>query len=193
MNKRLAFLVAACVLLFAGALQAEARWNLKFESGKMERISIKTGLKWDAYWYFTYKVTNNTDATVPLRLSIKALSDATDKVIYEGYYKRVEDAVEKKADKNYLNIKDLRTATIDPGESKEIIAILGKVNEATDVLKVHITGLWDRISPEGKKTFVEDRILVLSFYRPGDEYYPQYDRIILKKKEWVVENRKVLR
>ena len=55
-----------------------------------------------------------------------------------------------------------------------------------------MVGLWDRISHEGGKVYVEDRVLVLTFYRPGDEYYPQYDKIRLIKRAWKILNRKPL-
>lgn len=190
MKKGIAILLVFFVAVFvlSGNLSAEKRWNLKFEQGDLKRISIKTGIKWDAYWYLTYKVTNNTEQSIPMVLGIKAFSDATKTVYYEGYYKRVEEAIEKKTGKGYLNIKDMRT-TIEPGESKEAIAIFGKINESTDTLKIQICGLWDRISHEGKKTFIEKKALELVFYRPGDEYFPQYDTIYFKSKKWVVLER----
>ena len=40
---------------------------------------------------------------------------------------------------------------------------------------------------------MEDRALVLTFFRPGDEYYPQYDKIRLVKREWKVLNRAPLK
>ena len=78
---------------------------------------------------------------------------------------------------------------IAPGETKEAVAIFGSVAEATDKLLVQILGLWDRISPEGQKVFIEDRMLVLTYYRPGDEYFPQYDKITLKRSDWKVVSR----
>jgi hypothetical protein len=175
--------------LLVGGAKAAVRWHLDFEPVKVDRISIKTGAEWQAYWYFMFKVTNNTEETQRLRLGIKAFSDVADKTYLEGYYKRVEAAVEKREGKDLANIKDLR-CTLEPGESKEGLAIFGSISESTDLLKIQILGLWDRISHEGPKIFVEDRALVLTYSRPGDEYYPQYDKIVFKRKDWKVLSRK---
>jgi len=171
MKKGIALMLVFFTCVLVADLTAEVRWNLTFDQGEVERISIKTGINWEAYWYMTYKVTNNTDQDIPLHLGIKAISDVGKKTYIEGFYKRVEAAIEKAKGKKYLNIKDMRV-TIKAGESKEAIAIFGSIEERTDTLKVQISGLWDRISHEGDKTFVEDKALVLTYYRPGDEFYP---------------------
>jgi hypothetical protein len=75
---------------------------------------------------------------------------------------------------------------LEPGESKTGLAIFGKIAEGTDVLKIQVLGLWDRVKYEGNKVFVEDKALVLTYSRPGDEYFPQYDKIVYKRKDWVV-------
>jgi len=183
--------LAFCICLLAGNAKAEVRWHLDFEAVKLDRISIRTGMQWSSYWYLVYKVSNKTDRDIPLRLSIKATSDVAKKTYLEGYYKRVEEAIELRDGKAYQNIKDLR-CNIDQGDSKLCIAIFGSVVESTDTLKIQVRGLWDRVFYEGEKVFVEDRALVLTFLRPGDEYFPQYDKISLKRKEWVVLSRKEL-
>jgi hypothetical protein len=164
---------------------AASRWHLDFEPIKVDRIMLKTGMQSEAYWYFIYKVSNNGDQTVPLRLNIKAVSDVANKTYLEGYYKRVEEAIEKRSDVELLNIKEMRS-DIEPGESKLGIAVFGKVAEGTDVLKIQVLGLWDRVKYEGSKVFIEDKALVLTYGRPGDEYFPQYDKIVYKRKDWVV-------
>lgn len=181
-------LLTFCGCLLAESANAADRWKLDFKPVKLDRISIKTGVKWKAYWYLIYQVTNNGEETAPLRLSIKAESDVAGKTYLQGYYQRVEQAIERKEGKNFLNIRDMR-GEIEPGETKEAVAIFGSVSEATDKLLVRILGLWDRISPEGQKVFIEDRMLVLTYYRPGDEYFPQYDKITLKRSDWKVISR----
>ena len=185
------FMLGLFVGILAGKTEAAVRWNLEFKPVKMDRVSIRTGIQWKAYWYLVYQVTNKTDETVPLYLSIKATSDAANRTYFEGYYKRVERAIERKEGRDLLNIQEMR-GEIGPGETKEAMAIFGSVVESTDVLKVRVLGLWDRISHEGKKVFIEDRALILTYYRPGDEYFPQYDRIRLKKTAWVVLHREAM-
>lgn len=189
MKKGIALTLLLVACSFAGSATAAERWKLEFEPVKLDRISIQTGMHWQSYWYLVYKVTNKTDETLPLRLSIKATSDVAKKTYRESYYKRVVEAINKKSGKEYLSIKEMRT-TIDAGETKEAVAVFGSVVESTDVLKIEIKGLWDRLSREGPKTFIEDRVLELTYHRPGDEYYPQDDPITLKGKKWIVAYRK---
>jgi hypothetical protein len=173
------------VSLLAIDAQASARWHLDFKPGKLDRISIMTGKGRVTYWYLIYTISNNTDDAVRMALSIKATSDGREKPYLEGYYPTAEKAIEAKLGKDFLNIKEMRSE-IDAGDSKEALAIFGSVTESTDTLKVQVLGLWDRVSREGAKLFVEDRALELTYYRPGDELFPQYDRIRLKAKKWKV-------
>lgn len=186
MRKGIALLLSVfCVCLIAQNANGEVRWKLDYKPIKMDRISIKTGMKWKASWYLIYQVTNKGDATVPLRLNIKAVSDVAGKTYLQGYYQRVEQAIERKEGRNFLNIRDMR-GEIGPGETKEAVAIFGSIVESTDKLAVQVMGLWDRISHEGQKVFIEDRMLVLNYYRPGDEYFPQYDKIAFRGADWKV-------
>jgi hypothetical protein len=101
----------------------------------------------------------------------------------------VEKAIEEREGKDFANIKDLRS-DIGPGETKECLAIFGSIIESTDLLKIQVLGLWDRISHEGAKVFVEDRALILTYSRPGDEYFPQRDKIRFVRKDWKILERK---
>lgn len=189
MRKGIAFLTLAVLVgLFAMDAQASVRWNLGFKPGKLDRISLKTGKGQVTCWYLIYTISNKTDDAVPMSLSIKATSDGREKPYLEGYYPRAEKAIETKLGKDYLNIRDMR-AEIGAGESKEAVAIFGSITESTDTLKIQVLGLWDRVSREGDKLFVEDRALELYYFRPGDELFPQYDKIRLKGLKWVVLHR----
>lgn len=178
--------------LLSGNLRAAARWNLEFKPVKLSRISIRTGNRWNAYWYLLYRVTNKTEEAVPLFLSIKAFTDAGPRPFVQGFYPRVVQAVEQREHKDLLDIRQMR-GEIAPGETKEAVAVFGSLPESTDLLTVQVLGLWDRIVRESGKVFVEDRALLLAFYRPGDEYFPQYDRIRLVKSEWKVLERRPLK
>jgi len=180
----LVLVLFACFLSAADAKEG-VRWNLKFEQVELDRISIKTGTQLQSYWYLIYKVSNETDETVPLRLSIKAISDVANKTYLEGYYKKVEGVVERIKGRKLLNIRDMRSE-IGPGKTLEAIAVFGSIAESTDTCKIQVLGLWDRVRREGTKLFVEDRALVLKFKRPGDEYFPQHDMIVFDRFDWVV-------
>lgn len=178
-------LLAVCFLVISTDAVAEDRWNLDFKQVKMGRVLVKFGETATPYWYLVYKVTNPTDDSITLNLQIKAHSDVGKKSYIEWYSPAAVKAVAAKEGRPLKNVQEMR-GDIGPGESFEAVALFRNVHEGTDNLKIEVMGLWDRVTYSKGKLVVEDRVLNLYFFRPGDEYFPQFDRFFFKKSEWVV-------
>jgi hypothetical protein len=168
--------------------EAAERWHLEFQPVKMDRILLKTGSSATAYWYMIYQVKNPMDESVPLNLFIQAQSDVGKKTYVEWYSPTAVKAVAEREGGAFKNVKEMR-GSIGPGETLTAVALFRNVHEGTDTLRIRVQGLWDRVFNAKNMVVVEDKVLDLYFFRPGDEYYPQFDRFFFKKQEWVVINR----
>lgn len=187
MKKGLA-LCCLLVLLTATAGAVEG-WHIDFQPVKMDRVLVKSGETATTYWYMIYKVKNPMDDEHQLRLSVRAYSDVGKRSYFEMYYPKAQKAIEAKEGRAFKNLKQMRTK-IGGGDTIEGVAIFKNVHEGTSYLKVRVTGLWDRVVHKAGKLFVEDWALDLTFYKKGDEYFPQFDPIIFKKKQRVLLQRR---
>jgi|GEM_PF-2152759 len=184
------FVLGCLVVLFAVSLaSAQDRWQLDFTPVKMDRALVTIGETTTPYWYLIYKVNNSTDDTLTLDLTLKAVSDVGKKTYVEWFSPAAEKLIEAKEGRDFKNVQDLRGLELDSGDTVEAVALFRNVHESTDLLKIHIFGLWDSVYTDLGKVINEDNVLVLHYFRPGDEYFPQFDRFFFKKKEWIVLNR----
>jgi len=178
-------LLVVCFMAISSFAFAEDRWHLDFKQVKMDRVLVKIGETNTPYWYLIYKVTNPTDESISLNLQIKAYSDVGKKAYIEWYSPLAVKTIVAKEQRPLKNIQEMRNE-IGPGETLEAVALFKSVHEGTDNLRIEVFGLWDRVTYNTGQIVVEDRILNIYFFRPGDEYFPQFDRFFFKKQEWVV-------
>ena len=78
--------------------------------------------------------------------------------------------------------------TFSPGDSRECVAIFNPLDPEADEIKIFVHGLVNdlKLEPLGEGRFrIEERVLKLTFVRPGDEIYTSLDRITFKGKEWL--------
>ena len=177
------------VLLALTTAEAQERWSLELKPVKMDRVLVTSPAGTTAYWYLVYRINNPMDVSVPLSLFIRAHSDVGKKSYVEWYSAEALKIVAAKEGRPLKGVQEMR-GEIGPGETLEAVALFRNVHEGTDLLKIEVRGLWDRVYTEKDKLIVEDKILNLYYYKPGDEYYPQFDRFYFKKHEWVVLNRR---
>jgi hypothetical protein len=187
MKQGLLILGLMALITAAAAVPAQAgeRWYLDCQPVKMDRILVKIGGAATPYWYMIYKIKNPTEEEVTLNLSIRGLSDVGKKTYLEWYNPEAVKAIQAREGRSFKSVQDMRTA-IGPGETIEAVALFRKPHEGTDLFRVTVTGLWDRVYHEKGRPVVEDRALNLYFKKSGDEYYPQFDRFVFSRKEEVV-------
>jgi hypothetical protein len=168
---KVALLSLAFVSLGLGTLQAAPRAHLEAKADRIGTIIVNGLSGYGPYLYFTYTVTNPTDKELSLFLDLTVETDTPNKY-RNGVDPAVEQAVKQRLKKDFLDISQMRSAKIAPGETKDCIAVFGRVDPAADVLNVVIRGLVDRVAFEKGKRVIEDRALVFKYLRPGDEYHP---------------------
>jgi len=184
---KVALLSLAFLSIGLGTLDAGVRAHLEAKADKIGTIIVDGKAGNGPYLYFTYSVTNPTDRELSLFLDLTVETD-TPTTYRNAVDPAVERAVEQKMKKDFMNIAEMRSAKIGPGETKECIAIFGKVDPAADELNVVIRGLVDRVAFENGKRVIEDKALVFKYLRPGDEYHP-VRAIHAAGKEWRVISR----
>ena len=134
-------------------------------------------------YYQTIKLTNNTDADVPLKVKLTAKTDQ-DKV-YRGTIDPIaKKALEKKTKKTYKSATEIFKGKLAPKESIDAVVFYGKTDLEWDKLTVSVTGLLDPIDKVDGKLFYEKKVLKLSYDRPGDEFERTKDDITFKGSKW---------
>jgi hypothetical protein len=181
---RLALLIAAFTL-FTAPLHAEVRWTLDCKVDKVGTLRLK-GVEGDGdYAYLCLTVTNNTGKEVPLSLGAWADTDVAGRKYRGTNDPVVKEAVEKRTGKTWKTLEEVRGKLADKATA-EVLISLGKIDPNVDELSVHVTGLIDRVYRDRRKTWVEDRALVLTLTRPGDEFHRQDVLLKLTDRRWKV-------
>jgi hypothetical protein len=188
-----ALLVLALPVLFSLVAQAadEAaiykRWKLDFTRGDMAWVAVKDALgQQHVSWYLTFTLKNSMDRDVPLNIRVKAGTDTGQD--YRGsiapYFQK---ALEAKTGKKYKTALDLSKGTLAAGESVDGVVFFGEIDPNMDLLTVKVYGLYDDVEQIEGKLFVEVKVLVMMWFRPGDEFGSLNDEMEFKKNEWVTE------
>ncbi len=181
---RLALLIAAFTLL-AAPLRAEVRWTLDCKVDSVGQIHLK-GVEGEGdYAYVCLTVTNSTGKEVPLSLGAFAESDVPGRKYRGGNDPIVKEALERRTGKTWKTLEEARGKLADK-ESVDLLISFGKIDPNVDTLSANLTGLIDRVYRDRHKTWVEDRALVLTLSRPGDEFHRQQQLLKLTDKRWKV-------
>src|SRR5262245_3905927 len=181
---RFALLIAAFTLL-AAPLRAEVRWTLDCKVDRVGTLNLKGVEGTGDYAYVCLTVTNSTGKEVPLSLGAFAETDVPGRK-YRGTNDPVlKEALEKRTGKTYKTLDESRGKLADK-ESVELLISFGKIDPNVDTLSVNLTGLIDRVYRDRHKTWVEDRALVLTLSRPGDEYHRADTLLKLPDRRWKV-------
>ncbi|MEN8148825.1 MAG: hypothetical protein ABFS86_03320 [Planctomycetota bacterium] len=186
--KKYALVLLIPVLLMATASAGDEaeykRWKLDIEYATPDWIALTDALG-DPYvvYYQTVKLTNNTDADVPLKVKLvgKTEQDKT----YRGTIDPIAmKALQKKKKKKYKSATEIFKGKLASKESLDAVVFYGKTDPEWDKLTVRITGLVDPIDKVDGKLFYEKKVLVLTYARPGDEFERTKDDITFKGSKW---------
>lgn len=179
------------VILFASAhAQDEAeysRWKLDITYGIPDFVVLKD-VHGDTHlvWYLLYTVTNNTDDDVPLRIKIKAVTD-TKRTYHDSIAPLAQRELKKQTGKDFMNAIKMNRGNLAAGAKAEGVAFFGDLDPNFDTLKVRISGLYDTVDQVDGKLYHENKVLVVTYLRPGDEFGSARDIITKKGEEWVLE------
>src|SRR4051794_23644324 len=177
-------------------------WELKFDYGTPKRIVVDvpgTSVP-QAYWYFTYTVTNNSDKE-QMFLPMFELLTRDGRVIRSdrNIPRRVFDAIKTREKKPFLEPFPNIEGQIRLGEdqAKEGVAIWPEPEPRMGQFSIFVNGLSGETAmlkdsagepvknAEGNPVILR-KTLQLNFIVRGDEVYPGEDLVAEKPKEWVM-------
>jgi len=146
------------------------------------------------YWYLPYTLENKGTEGGKFFVTVRAYSDKgrrySDLALAD-----VEKRVEKLERRPMQSKADLLKAgegigsytDFPAGKKSECVAIFNPIDAEADQIRVEIHGLVDDIEIEelpGGGFKVTERVLVLRYERPGDEFYTSLDSFEFKGQEW---------
>ncbi len=146
------------------------------------------------YWYLPYTLKNKGEKAGSFFVTVRAYSDKGRRYS-DLALPFVEERVEKLERRKLFSKADLLAegegigAYIQyaPDSDRECVAIFNPIDPEADEITVHIHGLIDDIEiqelPNGGFK-VTERVLVLKYERPGDEFYTSLDSFEFKSREW---------
>ncbi|MCA8959307.1 MAG: hypothetical protein KDC38_02290 [Planctomycetes bacterium] len=196
-------------LLFLGHGDAEEGSKLnplsiKFEKPRTVTIYPGTDVENDVsgipkagrvYWYLPYTLTNTGSDAEKFFVSVKASSDKDRSYsdLALGYVEQKIERIERRKLHSKVDLvaegKSLASyQTYAPGQSRECVAIFNPLDPEADKIDVFFHGLVNDIvlEPIGDGRFrVTERVLRVTFERPGDEFYTSLDQFKFKSKTWI--------
>lgn len=178
-------LLAAAFALFASPLRAEVRYTLDCQAARVGTVTTNGVEGPGTYGYLVITVTNNNGREVPLSLGAFADTNRPGRKYRGSNDPVVKAMVERQTGKSYKTLEEARGKLADKG-SVEIFISFGKLDPNVSTLEVNVTGLVDRVYRDHGKTWVEDRALVFTLSRLGDEFERQNDVMKLAGRRWKV-------
>lgn len=175
---------ALVALVASGADEAGAsgRRLVNFDRGTMQPVfaADSTGAGTTSY-VLDYTASNAVDKGVKpgIRLELrtdtgKTYGDAFDTTTWRAATKALHRKTEP------ASTASIRSAELAVGASVEGLANFGSIDPNADGFEVRVYGLWDPVYRDRQgRTWSENRVLVLSYARTGDEYDRHYDAIRL--------------
>jgi hypothetical protein len=180
------FALAFTALAFLAApLHAEVRYTLDCQAGRVGTVTTRGVEGPGTYGYMVLTVTNNNGREVAASLGAYAETNRAGRKYRGSNDPIVKAMVERMTGKTYKTLEEARGKLADKG-SVEILVTFGKLDPNVSTLEVHVTGLVDRVFRDKGKTWVEDRALVFTLSRPGDEFERQNDVVKLTGRRWKV-------
>ncbi|HPD14063.1 MAG TPA: hypothetical protein PLE19_03895 [Planctomycetota bacterium] len=188
-------LATSLVLALAPAAAAAAAgegttyWSLSFENDTPKQLVLEdAGGKLRFFWYLVYRVKNPEAVPLParLRLTMKLAIEKQSSDYDDGFDRVAETHLEEKVlERKVNNWAELRAEPLQPGETREGLAIFAVGREAPDFDKMTIAvhGLAELrpLGREGNVRKFRERVLLLRYeqvssrWRAGKElkYLPE--------------------
>ena len=146
------------------------------------------------YWYLPYTLENKGEKEAKFFVTVRASSEkgrkysdlalpAVEKKVEKLEKKRLASKADQLADAEKLGAYQ----AFPPGKKMECVAIFNPIDPEADVITIEVHGLVDDLEIKelpGGGYLVTERILVLKYERPGDEFYTSLDAFEFKSREW---------
>lgn len=180
--------------------------RLTFEFGKPKAVTIYPGQDVDlsptgepragrTYWYLPYTLVNRSGMSANFFVTVRGSSDKGRKYS-DLALPWVERKVERMEQKKLWSKVDLLAngQSIDaytefkPDDQKRCVAIFNPIDPEADKIIIDVHGLIDDFEVEeisGGALKITERVLRLTFVRPGDEFFTSLDSFKFKSKGWV--------
>jgi hypothetical protein len=200
---------AALVLAYPKPNPHKISWELDIEQGTPTRIVVQEpgAAAPRAYWYLPFTVTNNTKED-QLFLPVFELVDEkgnvsrSDKDIPKAVFEAIKAREGKKLMEPLAVVSGALRVGVD--EAKDSVAIWPEPTDRMGTFTIFVTGLsgeavwwkdgketpmreadWTKVKPEQAGEILR-KTLSLEYQVPGDEFYQGRDRVVLKRKDWVM-------
>ncbi len=188
-------------------------WELKFEHGTPKRIVVTVpGEVPQAYWYMTYKVTNNTGSEQLFLPTFELLTKDGEVIRSDkGVSPRVFDSIKQQEGNTFLERRTKLVGTLRQGDdqAREGVAIWKEPSPEMGAFSIFVTGLSGeattyklvdgklvKIDPrhaaEEMKDVPKDQLqtlrktLMINYVVYGDEKYADRDEVTAKGQKWVM-------
>jgi hypothetical protein len=184
-----AALALGAALSIGSPADAGGRKLLRFEAGTLQSVVSGTGVRKSTNYVLDYKVTNATDGAVRPRIRLEIRTD-TGKTHGDAH-----DGPAAAAAAKALHLKtppsstaQLRAADVAAGATASGLACFGTVDPHARVLEVRVYGLNDRVYRDLQgRVWAENRVLVMTYDRPGDEFDRHLDSVRLRDVREIVD------
>ncbi|MFN0057102.1 MAG: hypothetical protein ACKVX7_01475 [Planctomycetota bacterium] len=153
------------------------------------------------YWYLPYTLTNESGRDAKFFVSVRASSDKGRKYsdLALPHVARKVERLERRKLQSKVDLvdKDKQLTAYQEfkaGETRECVAIFNPLDNEADTIVVKLYGLVNDILREplgADKLRVTERVLQVTYSRPGDEFYTSLDKFKLTDQKWITETREV--
>lgn len=199
----------------ADDLTSKKIWMLDLEAERPQRVTLGREPYLERYWFIPFTLTNKDEADHSFFLEVTARSDK------KVEYRNLADPLVKEAVRKRLGMRaggrlwthddlttnhepidveapfprELKVPAIKAGETVRCVAIFRGPDPEADRLEVAFRGLSNDVimektgAPNERK--LTERVLVLAYDRPGDEYHRSSDPIEYAGRKWVTVERVV--
>jgi len=179
-----AFLLMLSVHLFSREALLKNWWELSFNISTpvIRNFQDEDGV-YKNFIFITYKVTNKTKGNIYFCPDFLIETDVNTRY-WDSLHLKLEQQIEMERGKGYLDGAGI-IGGIEPGETKEGIAIFKNVDDKADELAFYCFGFTNAYKLDDK---VENKALYkvwkIIYRRPGDEYERQRDKVTLEFEDW---------
>lgn len=176
-------LVAAAAALAADTdVSAAGKLLTRFDAGELEAIVAGSGDVKSTSYLLGYKVTNESGAAAKPRLRLEVRTTDTKKTHGDAFDSAASKAwaAARRMKEAPASTSGLRGTELDAGATASGLANFGTIDPNSDEFQVRVYGLYDPVYRDRwGKTWSENRVLVLSYKRAGDEFDRHLDPLSL--------------
>ena len=153
------------------------------------------------FWYLRYSLKSVSSKKTKFFVTVSAIDDKEvtySDLILADVEKKIESMEQRelwsKVDRNKAGARINEYEEFKPGQSRECVAIFNPIDPEADKITLRVFGLVNDVEMEnlsGTKWRISERVLEVTFERPGDEFYTSLDKFNFVGQKWVTQSREV--